>query len=1270
MNHPQRLVTFLGAALCTLGLLAGESFAQAAFQEGFDNNGLTQEGDDGPINLIKQEWIFSNQSEPLGSTDWFDGVDWPNLITPHEGAGFLAAGFSNVDLLGTISNWAVLPTVPEQAAGDVLTFYTISGATGKPDRLQVWYSSNGGTGTGVGPNDTGDFDVLLLDIDPVPNYNEGPFNGWTRHEIALSGNGRIALRYFVTDAGLFGPNATYLGVDTLSVAPPVPSEPLPEDFDSGEQELLDNGWLFINQSEPDGGGSGWEWAHEPLAFPEPHQGIGYIATDVGAGLWGGAVSTWAVLPETPGLQAGDVLSFFLYTTENFQDIHFEVRLSPTGGGSTGTGAQDVGDFTELLLSLDPPEANQAWNLIRVDLTGSGRLALRYHAPDVVPFSPSARIGVDTLGINVEIPGPPIPLPGETVTWTLADSPYILDSDIAIPIGGTVIVEPGVSIEINEDQTLLIDGTMIAHGTTAAPISFTGNFSLVHPSIHVFGTLDMAFAQVSSRVHGDNGCSVLVSDCTFPAGIISTDEAGVVHEPQYVQIDRCTFPDGGRVSIWDGTLVIRDTTFQQADPPPPTPFPTLSTSRGYVRLDNVALDGGYYSHHRERSPQTAYINNLTVLNNPQHAAIVLRAWDFFLGPDNVIQNNLYPLQLVAGLDPSSTLPSSGNINNYIWNSSPTGGLPGVAGRGTWPDLGIPYVVDGFNTSGDITFLPGATVQFPQFAGLAVAGTRRIRTLGLPDNPVVFQAFSPGVQWDGFGVIASSMTRKLEHIVVEGASTGVIASGTLLNIENSILRNNGIGSQSNSGGLTRIRKTRIFDNGVGAQGSAGGPGFSGKPDLFGQTNPNWIEGNGIGVQELDSSSEIDARFNYWGDPSGPTTPSNPGGTGDPVEGPGFVTYSPFLTALPDFNDHPPIVRLTDPAVYAETGETKMISWDVIEDGAVISQRVLFTPAFGHPFQVLADNLPGDQRAFEFTVPFGNPGGGPNGPAWIKVEAVDNAGQIGWDETFFSVPNEDITPDSDYFLTNPITGTLTMGEQRDEICWDFTGVSGSVSLNLVLDADQQNMGLGGSTTLCLSGRFNAPYVSTDTARIQIVVGYSTLGNRVFFSDYFSIRPDPRLGDEPPTVQMLTPTAGQAFEGETVVPITWSASDDEGLRSFDIQVSYDGGRGWQYVARNLPPEATSFDWLTAPSVGVPDVRARVIVRDLRFQNSSDGTNVVFSITPGDGGVEGDLDGDGEVGAFDLALLLGSWGPCGNCGDCPADLDGDCTVGAADLAMLLGNWG
>lgn len=62
-----------------------------------------------------------------------------------------------------------------------------------------------------------------------------------------------------------------------------------------------------------------------------------------------------------------------------------------------------------------------------------------------------------------------------------------------------------------------------------------------------------------------------------------------------------------------------------------------------------------------------------------------------------------------------------------------------------------------------------------------------------------------------------------------------------------------------------------------------------------------------------------------------------------------------------------------------------------------------------------------------------------------------------------------------------------------------------------------------------------------------------------------------------------------------------------------------------------------------------------------------VFMMLPFEIPVDADLDGDGEVGPADLAILLASWGPCEGC---PADLDGDGEVGPADLAMLLANWG
>jgi hypothetical protein len=46
------------------------------------------------------------------------------------------------------------------------------------------------------------------------------------------------------------------------------------------------------------------------------------------------------------------------------------------------------------------------------------------------------------------------------------------------------------------------------------------------------------------------------------------------------------------------------------------------------------------------------------------------------------------------------------------------------------------------------------------------------------------------------------------------------------------------------------------------------------------------------------------------------------------------------------------------------------------------------------------------------------------------------------------------------------------------------------------------------------------------------------------------------------------------------------------------------------------------------------------------------------------DLNGDGIVGAADLAILLNQWGTLGT-----ADLNGDGVVNAADMSALLSAW-
>ncbi len=108
------------------------------------------------------------------------------------------------------------------------------------------------------------------------------------------------------------------------------------------------------------------------------------------------------------------------------------------------------------------------------------------------------------------------------------------------------------------------------------------------------------------------------------------------------------------------------------------------------------------------------------------------------------------------------------------------------------------------------------------------------------------------------------------------------------------------------------------------------------------------------------------------------------------------------------------------------------------------------------------------------------------------------------------------------------------------------------------------------------------------------------------------------------------------------------------------------------LPPDAVPGIY----SLSMQNLQANVLSDGQRLESFERYT--VETVTPITGsavsvvtGGYGDLDGDGVVDAFDLAILLGSWGPYDPCPPhAPADFNQDCNVAADDLAILLGNWG
>ncbi len=180
---------------------------------------LTQNFDD-ITTLAAAGWIFTNNSNAVGATGWFQGN---SAIFPSQAGAtnsYVAANFLNAGLGGNISNWLLSPALTTLQNGETLSFYTRTSATTSTDRLEVRLCI-GASCTSVGTTDAsvGSFTTLLFDINPTQAAATYP-TAWTKYSVVLSGlpvgsnSGRIGMRFFVTNTNAGG---DYIGIDTLNL---------------------------------------------------------------------------------------------------------------------------------------------------------------------------------------------------------------------------------------------------------------------------------------------------------------------------------------------------------------------------------------------------------------------------------------------------------------------------------------------------------------------------------------------------------------------------------------------------------------------------------------------------------------------------------------------------------------------------------------------------------------------------------------------------------------------------------------------------------------------------------------------------------------------------------------------------------------------------------------------------------------------------------------------------------------------------------------------
>jgi hypothetical protein len=379
--------------------------------------------------------------------------------------------------------------------------------------------------------------------------------------------------------------------------------------------LTTSGWFQQNNSAPLGSNPNWFQGNGP-AMGGPFGAFNgaetaYIGCNFNSTSGTGTISNWLVTPNRI-FKNGDVITFYtrkptIGAGQTDYPDRMEVRLS-TNGASTnvGVGATGTGDFTTLLLSINPSLVvggyPQIWTQYTITLSGlpaptSGRIAFRYFVTSGGPLgSNSDYIGLDNVVYTPYVCPTFTMTTAGALTGATAGTSYStqLSQTGALGTPNFTITSGALPPGLNLSSSGLISGTLTATGTfnftvtvsDASDCSGTSAYSITSicpPNPIVFAAAPTLCSNATdySLVEGTPAGGTY-SGNGIQGSIFDPSAGTSIIDYNYTDPYGCAFVSNYQITVNNAPAVSQSS------------FPALCSDDGLLNLSGGSPAGGVYS----------------------------------------------------------------------------------------------------------------------------------------------------------------------------------------------------------------------------------------------------------------------------------------------------------------------------------------------------------------------------------------------------------------------------------------------------------------------------------------------------------------------------------------------------------------------------------------------------------------------------------------------------------------------------------------------------